>query len=140
MHRALLFSVCLLAPPRPQESEVRLFWGFPDKVAAEFALSELRGGKPVPRSGRSFVLFPADLNADGSNNLVVNTCQELPLRVALRLPDKPVKVGARWKYEEDFFDDARNAFAKSHAFAPLAAQGVQTLQKIEDVNGRPCAR
>src|SRR5688572_27589238 len=132
-------SVILLALPTYQE-EVRLSWGFPEKVAAEYAVSELRGGKPVPRAGQSFVLFPADLNADGTNNLVVNTCQELPLRIALRLPDKPVKVGARWKFEEDFFGDARNAFAKSHAFTPLHARGTQTFTKIEEINGRPCAK
>ena len=141
MHRLLLLFFLLPAIPAPQEpSEVRLFWGFPDKVAAEYLVSELRGGKPVPRAGQSFVLFPADLNADGTNNLVVNTCQELPLRIALRLPDKPVKVGARWKYEEDFFGDARNAFAKSHAFTPLYARGTQTFTKIEEINGRPCAK
>lgn len=120
--------------------EYRFIWGFPDKVAAEYAVSEIKGGRPVPRHGESFVLFPADLNADGTNNLVVNTCQELPLRVALRLPDKPVKAGARWKYEEDYFEEARTAFAKSHAFPPLAARGVQAFTKVEEVHGRRCAR
>jgi hypothetical protein len=124
----------------PYQEEIRLSWGFPDKVAAEFLVSELRGGKAQPRQGRSFVLFPADLNVDGTNNLVVNTCQELPLRVALRLPDKPVKPGARWKYEEDYFSAARHAFARSHAFAPLFARGTQVFTKVEDMGGRPCAR
>ena len=137
----LILLAAAAASPRAQEStEIPLIWGFPDKVAAEFAVSDLRGGKPAPRAGQSFVLFPADLNPDGTNNLVVNTCQELPLRVALRLPEKPVKVGARWKYEEDIFGDARNAFAKSHAFTPLAARGSQTFTRTEEINGRLCAR
>src|SRR5262245_14256161 len=138
MHRLPWILAPLLALSAHQESnEIPLIWGFPDKVAAEFAVSDLHGGKPVPRAGQSFVLFPADLNSDGTNNLVVNTCQELPLRVALRLPGKPVKVGARWKYEEDFFGDARNAFAKSHAFTPLSARGTQTFTRTEELNGRP---
>jgi len=138
MRATLVVAAALLATTPAQDSvEIRLLWGFPDKVAAEYAVSELRGGKPVPRPGQSFVLFPADLNADGSNNLTINTCQELPLRVALRLPDKPVKPGSRWEYKEDFFDAARHAFAKSHAFAP---RGVQTFTKIEEINGRKCAR
>src|SRR5262245_54722489 len=121
MRFAVLASIGLAwALPAQDSAEITLRWGFPEDVAAEFAVAEMRGGKPVPRAGESFVLFPADLNADGSNNLVVNTCQELPLRVALRLPDKPVKPGARWKFEADFFDVARSAFARSHAFAPLA--------------------
>jgi hypothetical protein len=125
---------------KPQDpAEIRLSWGFPDKVAAEFKVADMKGGKAIPRPG-SFILFPADLNADGSNNLLVNTCQELPLRVALRLPAKAVKPGARWKLEEDFFDTARSAFAKSHAFAPLAARGVQTFTRVEEVGGRKCAR
>jgi hypothetical protein len=143
MMRASFIAVVSLLSIAPAQDpvEITLIWGFPDKVAAEYAVSEIRGGgKPVPRPGQSFVLFPADLNSDGTNNLVVNTCQELPLRVALRLPANAVKPGARWKIEEDYFDSARNAFAKSHAFPPLAARGVQVFQKIEEINGRPCAR
>ena len=133
-------AIPLLALLCPYQEEIRLSWGFPEKVAAEYTVSDLKGGKPQPRPGQSFVLFPADLNVDGTNNLVVNTCQELPLRVALRLPDKPVKPGARWKYEEDYFTAARNALSRSHAFAPLVARGTQVFTKLEEVGGRPCAR
>ena len=140
MHRLTWILAPLLALPASQESnDVRLLWGFPDKVAAEYAVSGTRDGRPVP-TGQTFVLFPADLNADGTNNLLVNTCQELPLRVALRLPDKPVKPGDRWKYEEDYFEAARNAWVRTVAFPPLAARGFQIFRKIEEIDGRPCAR
>ena len=142
MTRPLLLAiVTILAASPPQDpTDFRLIWGFPDKVAAEYAVSELRGGKPTPRAGESFVLFPADLNADGTNNLLVNTCQELPLRVALRLPANAVKPGDRWKYEEDYFAEARNAWVRVLAFPALAGRGFQIFRKVEEIEGRPCAR
>ncbi len=141
MTRPFLFAIftLLTASPAQEATEIRLLWGFPDKVAAEYAISGTRDGRPVP-AGQTFVLFPADLTADGGNNLLVNTCQELPLRVALRLPVKPVKPGDRWKYEEDYFEAARNTWIRPFAFPPLAGRGVQVFRKIEEVEGRPCAR
>jgi hypothetical protein len=139
MQRALFLLLPLLGFPQ-ESSEVHLLWGFPDKVAAEYVISGTRDGRAVPQPGQTFVLFPADLNPDGTNNLLVNTCQELPLRVALRLPAKGVKPGDRWKYEEDYFADARHAFAKPLTFPPLAGRGFQIFRKIEEIEGRACAR
>jgi hypothetical protein len=139
--RALLILAALLAiAPAQDPPEIKLSWDLPEKSAADYTVSELRGGKAFLRPDRSFVLFPADLNPDGTCNITVNTCLELPLRVALRLPPGPVRPGARWKVEEDFFESGRNALTRSHCYTPLGARGFQNLVKIEPMGGRDCAR
>ncbi len=122
------------------KEEIELTWGLPKDSAIDYAVSEIKGGRPVPLKDRTFLLFPSDLTGDGSNTLVVNTYHDLPWRYVLRLPKGKVKTGARWIIDEELFEEARQALTTLHCFRAVAVKGALTFKKIEKVNDVDCAR
>jgi len=139
MMRAGLVAFLALGAPQAKD-EVELSWGLPAGMAADYTVSDTSKGKPVPKKDRFFMVFAADLNADGSNNLLINTYEDVPWHFVFQLPKGKVKPGSRWTVERDLFEDARQALTTIHAFRPVAVRGAVAFKKVEKVNDVDCAR
>ncbi len=141
MRFAVVVALALAAWPVPQEkAEYELKWGLPPTMVAEYVQSELKGGKPLPGTERAFLLFAADLAADGGNTLLANTYDELPVLFALQLPKGKVKAGHRWTVEKDLFEQASRALTTMHGFRPVTVRGQLQVGKAEKVGDRDCVR
>jgi len=129
-----------LLPLLLQDKEYEFKWGLARDMAADYAVFDTSKGRPVPKKDRFFMIFGPDLKDDGTNNLLVNTYDDLPWHFVFQLPKGKVKAGSRWTLEEDLFEPARQALSTMHAFKPVAVRGVLSLKKIEKMNDVECAR
>ncbi len=120
-----------------QEMEFR--WELPSDRAADYAVSDWKGGRAVPRKDRFFLVYGAELSKDGGNSLIVNGYGDIGPKFLFRLPPGKVKVGAKWKVEETLFLDARLALAPSHDLDERRVMGECQFQKIEKVKDLDCA-
>jgi hypothetical protein len=140
MRAAVLAAMIALLPAAQESADLELRWSLDPNLAAEYSITDPKTGKPVPGRAATFLLFAADLSPDGTNSLIPNTFQELPLHLAMRLPPGKLKPGARAKIEVDLFEEAQRAWTAIMAFKPIAARGMQTFQKVEKMGERDCAR
>lgn len=129
----------LLFAPQERRGEVEFKWGFPKDKAADYAVSDWRGGRAVPRKDKFFLLYGAELTAEGGNSLILNSYSDLGPKFLFRLPPGRVKPGSRWNIEETLFLDARLALTPSHDFDERRLVGVGQYLKNEKVQDRDCA-
>jgi hypothetical protein len=134
-------SLALLAPGLSQDKnvEVELKWGLAKDLAADYAVSEIRGGKPVPAKDRGFLIYGSELLDDGASSLMVNSYDDIGPFFLFTLPRGKVKPGSRWKHETLLFKDARLALLPMVAYKEVFFSGEFLFRKVEKVQGRDCA-
>ena len=119
-----------------QEYEFR--WGLSGEQAADYAVSDWKGGRAVPRKDRFFLVYGTELTEDGGNSFVVNGYSDLGYRYLFRLPKGKVKAGSKWSVDESLFAGAREALSPTHALGERLVKGQYVVKKAEKVLDRDC--
>lgn len=135
------FALLLLALPLSvqDKKEVEFKWSLDKNLAADYTVSDWKGGKPIPRKDKFFLIFGAELKEDGGNSLVVNSYDDIGYRYLFLLPKEKVKVGSKWPHEETLYHDARLALTPMHAYGERLVKGEYRFKKVEKVQDRDCA-
>jgi hypothetical protein len=140
MVRACILSMAFaLLAGQDKKAEVDLKWGLAKDQAAEYSVSQLKGGKPVPLKDRFFVVYGSELLEDGTSSLMVNSYDDIGPTFLFHLPPGTVKAGAKWKREFVLFKDARQAAGPEAAFREMSVQGQFHFKKVEKVQDVDCA-
>jgi len=127
----------LLSPQDKAEHEFR--WSLAKDLAADYQLLEIKGGRPVPRKDRSFVLYGSELLPDGGSSLLVNSYADLGPYFLFMLPKGKVKVGSKWTSTVTVFKDARAVLTPMHSYKELSFVGGSLFRKMEKAQDRDCA-
>lgn len=128
--RATLLVCLLLGPSIESQQEVTLEWCLDSDKAIEFTISE--SGKVL--NDASWVVLGTELGKSGEPKLVLRDHWDLPLYIALVLPEKPVKAKTPWKYTKRFFDVQYSIPEFPNAKA-LELQG-QYVLKVQEEKGK----
>lgn len=133
----VMLAVLLLTPQEKKEYEFS--WALAPEEAADYAVSDWKGGKPVPRKDKFFLIFGTELTAEGGNNLVVNSYSDIGYKYLFQLPKGKVKPGSKWPVDDTLFYDARLALTQMHDFDERKVLGQYVFRKIEKVQDVDCA-
>jgi hypothetical protein len=128
-----------IARGEQDKQEFELKWGLSKDLAADYTVSEIKGGKPVPLKDKSFIIYGSELLADGTSSLMVNSYEDIGPFFLFLLPKGKVKAGAKWMFETTLFKDARLALTPMHCYKELNFAGAFHVRKIEKVQDRECA-
>jgi hypothetical protein len=131
----MILWLCLLQA----KPEIELKWGLPRDKAADYALSEIKGGKPVPLKDRGFLIFGGELLEDGGSTLVVSAYEDVGPYFMFQLPKGKIKAGARWPLEITLFKDARFVLTPAHCLKETVFSGQGLFKKVEKIKDRDCA-
>jgi hypothetical protein len=121
------------------KAEHEFKWSLGREQGADYQVSEIKGGRAVPRKDRSFVVYGSELLADGTSSLMVNSYADIGPYFLFMLPKVRIKVGSKWATTITVFKDARMALTPSHCYKELNFVGGSIFRKMEKVQDRDCA-
>src|SRR5262245_24319317 len=131
MMRALpVFFLALRLLAQDPKGLRKLEWKLAPDHAAEYVSLD-KAGKPL--ADQKFLIFASELTS-GSNRIVVDTYDAIPLPLVFQLPPEPVKAAAGWEYSAVFFNDAWDAMGGFEAMIgggsirPVAVKGRYVLK------------
>src|SRR5438105_8576271 len=124
---ALAAIVVVLSLQDKGEHEFK--WSLAKDLAADYAFSDIKGGKPVVQKDRSFIIYGSELLPDGGSTLMVNSYEDMGPYFLFMLPKGKVKIGSKWATNLTIFKDARLALTPMHCYKEMNFAGGYIFKK-----------